>query len=239
MKNQLISKQLKSVFSILVFYSIAISLRYYIADYKPDFLQNINLYLKVLLLGIGPLIGGVFVVKVLNRPFNLSLFSIGFWKTAIIVLTPIVLFSLVGILDTGKPYLTAPRLVGVIMLYALFEEFGWRGYLQSELSGLKNIYKYLIISVLWFVWHLNFELSIANLIFFIVLLIGSYGIGYMADKSKSLIMTALFHSFFNISQSGLLAGIRLEYKIIIIAISALVAILILRYDNKERRENVA
>ena len=145
MKNSL-TTQSRKIIAIISFYVIAISLRYYIAEVKPLFWQNANLYLKVLLLGIGPLIGGVIVVKGFKRPFELNLFSLGFIKSLIIILIPILLFSLVGIIETGSPSVEVSKYIGILILYALFEEYGWRGYLQSELIGVKKIYKYLIMS---------------------------------------------------------------------------------------------
>jgi len=227
------SNQSKKIASILTFFIIAISLRYYIDVIKPSFLLDLHLYLQILLLGIGPLIGGLIVVKFFKRPNFLKIFGLNFWKTITIVAIPMILFSLVGVIENGIPSLNLFKIIGIVILYALFEEYGWRGYLQSELSDLKKVYKYLIITIFWFVWHLNFELSINNLIFFLALFAGSYGIGFMADRSKSLIISALFHSFFNIGQNQLLGEVQLNYKLIIIAISAISAILIMRYgENK-------
>jgi len=221
----------KKIVSILTFFAIAISLRFYIDVIKPNFLLYLHLYLQILLLGIGPLIGGLVVVKLFKRPNFLKIFGLDFWKTIAIVSIPMILFSLVGVIENGTPSLNLFKIIGIFILYALFEEYGWRGYLQSELSDLKKVYKYLIITILWFVWHLNFELSINNLILFLALFAGSYGIGFMADRSKSLVMSALFHSFFNIGQNQLLGEVQLNYKLIIIAISAISAILIMRYGE--------
>ena len=225
------SNQSKKIASILTFFTIAISLRYYIDIIKPSFILDLHLYLQILLLGIGPLIGGLIVVKFFKRPNFLKIFGLNFWKTIAIVAIPMILFSFVGVIENGTPSLNLFKIIGILILYALFEEYGWRGYLQSELSDLKNIYKYLIITVLWFIWHLNFELSISNLVFFMLLFAGSYGIGFIADRSKSLVMSALFHSFFNISQNQLLGEVQLNYKLIIIVISAVSAILIMRYGE--------
>ncbi len=224
----------KRITAITIFYIIAIGLRYYITEIKPSFFTNSNLYINILLQGIGPLLGGLFVIKVLKRPNQLKLLGIGILKTILAISIPIVLFSLVGILNTGIPYINAPKYIAIIIVYALFEEYGWRNYLQSELSELNKILKYLIITILWFIWHLNFELSIDNLIFFIILFAGSFGIGYVAEKSKSLILVALFHAFFNISQNELLNGIELKQKLTIILISVISAIAIMKYDKRNK-----
>ena len=226
--------QSKKIVSILTFFSIAILLRYYIAEVKPSYLQNLHLYLQILLLGVGPLVGGLVVVKLFKRPNFLKLFGLSFRKTVLIVSIPMLLFSLIGVIENGSLSFNFFKIIGILILYALFEEYGWRGYLQSELSDLKKVYKYLIITTLWFVWHLNFEISIHNLIFFLVLFAGRFGIGFMADRSKSLIMSALFHSFFNIFQTSLLGEVQLNYKLIIIAISAVSAVLIMRYGENRK-----
>ncbi len=233
MNNQLMNSQSKKIAAIVIFYAIAISLRYYTNIMAPSFIESMNPYLQILIQGIGPFIGGLVVVRFLKRPNFPTLFGLGIWKTVAIIAIPMVLFSLAWILETGTFSINLVKIIGTLMLYALLEEYGWRGYLQSELSGMKKIFKYLIITILWFAWHLDFELSLDNLIFFMALLGGSYGIGFMADRSKSLIVAALFHSFLNIAQSGLLSEVSLNYKLAIIAISALSAIFIMRYDNRK------
>lgn len=224
----------KRITAIAIFYLIAIGLRYYITVIKPDFFTEANLYIHVLLQSIGPLLGGLFVILFLKRPSGLKWLGIGFLKTLLAVSIPIVLFSLVGILNTGQLYLNAPKYIGLIMVYALFEEYGWRHYLQSELKEVNKILKYVIITVLWFVWHLNFQLTFNNFLFFLMLLGGSFGIGYVADRTKSLVFVALFHAFFNILQSELLQGIEMTQKLVIVAVSIISAIVIMKYDLKKK-----
>ncbi|MGO3285836.1 MAG: CPBP family intramembrane glutamic endopeptidase [Mesonia sp.] len=227
------STSAKKISAIAIFYSIAIGLRYYITVIKPDFFTNANLYIQVLLQGIGPLLGGLFVIKLLKRPNDLKLLGMVFLKSLLVISTPILLFAFLGILNNGQLDLDTPKYIGIILVYALFEEYGWRNYLQSELSELNKMLKYLIITVFWFLWHLNFELSMGNLIFFIILFAGSVGIGYVADRTKSLIFVTLFHALFNISQNDLLNGIELKQKLVIVGISAMV---IMKYTNRNKKK---
>ena len=76
----------KRILAIVIFYIIAIGLRYYITEIKPDFFTNSNLYIKILLQGVGPLLGGLFVIKFLKRPNELKLLGIGFLKTFLTIL---------------------------------------------------------------------------------------------------------------------------------------------------------
>ncbi len=238
LKNQITKNEvLQKTGYILLYYIIAVALRYYILHVKPDFFINANLFIQILLEGIGPLFGGLLLIKVFKRKNELSLFSIGVWKTIIVFLVPVVLFTLVGILNIGQPYyILGPKIIIGAIIYGLFEEYGWRGYLQSELSFLKNFPKYFIISVLWFAWHLNFSLSLDNLIFFGFCLLGSIGIGGVATKTKSLILVALFHSFFNLFYiTRVLEGITTMQKIVILVISIVAIIYVMFLDGRKKR----
>ncbi|HEX3044022.1 MAG TPA: CPBP family intramembrane glutamic endopeptidase [Bacillota bacterium] len=59
-----------------------------------------------------------------------------------------------------KTFLTA---LPVFFIFAIFEEFGWRGYLVPKLAllGFNNYLKYAIVAVVWASWHLPYfrELS--------------------------------------------------------------------------------
>jgi len=227
--------QLKRILYILLYYVIAVALRYYILFIKPDFFTNADYFVQILLEGIGPLFAGLLLVKVFKRPNELTLFSIGVWESILLVSIPILLFTLVGILNISTPYyIDGPKIVGGAILYGLFEEYGWRGYLQSELSDLKDIYKYLIISVLWYFWHLDFGFSINHLLFFTFILMGSFGIGMVAKKSKSLILVALFHAFFNLFYiTEILEGITTIQKTVIFVISIFAIIFMMKRDAKK------
>lgn len=220
-------KSKKTIFYILLFYIIAIGLRYYLVISKPDFYTNLHPHIQSLLSGISPLIGGLVLVKIFKRPNNLSVFSIGFWETIFVVALPILLFFTIGSFNLGKANFTIGLTIVVSILYAIFEEYGWRGYLQSELSKISAIFKYIIISILWYFWHLDFGLDLQHLLSYFFVLMGSVGIGYVADKSKSLILPSLFHMFFNILFTNSLDGISFSQRVILLSISAVAVIFIM------------
>lgn len=223
----------RTVLYILLYYLIAMVLRYYLVIIKPEFYLILNTNLQSLLSGISPLIGGLVLVIIFKRPNHLTLFSIGFWKTIFVLILPILLFFIIGSFNLGKPNYSIALAISVSILYAVFEEYGWRGYLQSELSKARAIYKYIIISVLWYFWHLDFGFDLQHLLSYFFVLMGSVGIGYVADKSKSLILPSLFHMFFNILLTNSLVGISFSQKIIILSICtvSVVFIMWLRLKN--------
>jgi membrane protease YdiL (CAAX protease family) len=112
---------------------------------------------------------------------------------------PIILFSAFGVnndLNLNSHYYGF--IVGTIILsYCIFEESGWRGYLQDELKGLKPILKYLIIGVLWYAWHLTFIIQDTSLIFELkmlsIFILVSWGIGQIAAKTHSILASSCFH----------------------------------------------
>jgi uncharacterized protein len=100
-----------------------------------------------------------------------------------------------------------PHLFGLmygLMLsaYALCEEYGWRGYLQSALQPLPEWPRICIIGTMWFVWHLNFfrhGMSIeANLLQFAAILLGTWGLLRSTETTHSLLVAAGIHLSFNL-----------------------------------------
>lgn len=228
-------KNNKIILYIFLYYLIAISLRYYLVIIKPDFYTNLDIHLQSLASGVGPLIGGLVLVKLFKRPNNLTLFSIGIWETIIVIALPILLFFAIGSFNLEKPNYSIALAIVIAILYAIFEEYGWRGYLQSELSGVSAVYKYLIISVLWYFWHLDFGLDLQHLLSYFFILVGSIGIGYVADKSKSLILPSLFHMFFNVLFTNSLVDVSFSQRVVILSISSVAVVLIMWWTLRKKR----
>ena len=118
------------------------------------------------------------------------------------------------------------------------EEFGWRGYLQEELKNLKPVKRYLIIGFIWYFWHLTFltEATISENLFFLgMLLFGSWGIGQVAESTKSILASACFHLIIQIMMFNSLIknGLDGTQKLSILGVSVFLWILILKkWQNK-------
>ena len=183
-------------FAIITFYIIAIGLRY--LTNKTALLENVNSdFIKVILQAVGPAIGAVVAFSIFKIKPKLSLK--GNYKNGII---PFLLYWIFPItLILGVEYFTKETFsftaISAILIYGLLEEIGWRGFLQQELKSLPKIVNVLIVAVLWFIWHLNFELTSGNIIFFGILVLASWGIGKVADSTHSLLAVSAFHSLNN------------------------------------------
>lgn len=190
MKNKM------NYWAILVFYIIAVLCRY--LTNKAGILDNLgSVYIKSILTGIGPTLGAiaVFIIFKIKPVMNLK----GNYKNLLIPLTmywifPIVLISVVTYFQKGtNPWI----IILTTLIYGLFEEIGWRGFLYQHLKNLTLIQNILIVSILWFFWHLNFELTTSNLLFYGILVLGSWGIGKVGDSTNSLLAVSAIHSLNN------------------------------------------
>lgn len=185
------------VAAIAVFYVIAVAVRYLATKTAlPAYINNA--FLETLFRGVGPALGAIVVAVVFKIKIPLTIkgrFSnvlipfVLYWLVPFVILISASLFT-----RKGNAYLT----VLGILIYTLLEETGWRGFLRPALKPLPKFTNILIVTVLWFIWHLDIAFTAGHLLFFVILFMGSWGIGIVADKTGSLLAVAAFHSLNNI-----------------------------------------
>jgi hypothetical protein len=186
----------KRIGAVVVFFVIAVSIRY--ATNQTNFLSIIhNDFLKIVIQGVGPTVGAIVAFLAFSIKPTLS-FS-GIYKQKwlpwlVFWILPVMVFVVFSFVLHGKPNF----MVVAILLYALLEEIGWRGFLQPALSFLPKFTSLLIVTVLWFIWHLNFDMTQANVTFFLILLGGSWGMRAVADRTQSIIAVSAFHATYDI-----------------------------------------
>lgn len=188
--------------AIIVYYVIAIICRY--VAVKTTLLSGIeNPYLEILLRGVGPALGALTAIKIfsLHNPMSLK----GIYKNAIVPFA--VYWILPAVLIAGVYYFVMGKfpilLMFTVLVYGLLEEIGWRGFLQEQLKSLPKFTSILIIAILWFAWHLNFETTPSNMIFFGIIFFGTWGIGKVYSSTGSLLAVAGVHSLNNFFRNGL------------------------------------
>jgi membrane protease YdiL (CAAX protease family) len=229
------------IFAIILFYFIAVIIRYLTT--KTGLLDHVdNTFLNICLRGVGPTIGALVALKTFGlkltysfqgklKPLLLSAF--------VFVVIPIIGFAIVGVKESenvivrSNVYLAGAKLCFYFIIYAMLEEIGWRAFLQEQLGFLNKYLKYAVIGTLWFIWHLNFGLTISNLIFLLVLYFGSWGMGIVGDKTKSILAVGAFHALYNLFSVDYFDP---KGKIIVLSLSAVIWILyIVFYDSISKR----
>jgi membrane protease YdiL (CAAX protease family) len=234
---------------IVIFFIIATLIsnifRFDIFEFKSE-LEKLPtwffIFTTVLLEGSGVIIGALIIIPFLKkeRKTEISLFGTSKSKSLIMATIPIIILTIIGVKnDFGMDY-HIYGLIAVIgtFLYCIMEEYGWRGYLQEELKILKPWKKYLIIGFIWYLWHLTFltKASVGDNLFFLgMMILGSWGIGQVAESTKSIIASACFHMVIQIMMFNTLIkdGIDGTEKIVILGVSIAIWFLIIKKWEKE------
>lgn len=215
--------------AIILFYIIALAFRFLAV--KTTLLNQVdNEYLKILLRGVGPTIGAIAAFTLFKIPSGLSLK--GIYKN---FLLPFIVYWIFPAALIASVYYWQHSqfpilLMFTVLVYGLLEEIGWRGFLQKQLKSLPKMYAIIITAILWFSWHLNFDLSTSNLIFLGVIFFGTWGIGKIYDKTASLLAVAGVHSLNNFFRNGLH-----ETELMLIAVLLMIwVVFIIWYDKRNR-----
>ncbi len=115
---------------------------------------------REILEGSGVLIAGLLGLQLLRkeRKVEVSFFGTSKSKSLLMASIPTVLLIAIGVQNT---YGINSHVYGFIaafgtFIYCIMEEYGWRGYLQTELQFLRPITKFLLIGFIWYSWHLIF-----------------------------------------------------------------------------------
>jgi membrane protease YdiL (CAAX protease family) len=228
---------------ILIFFIISLSssflFRYDVFEiYKNWNLSPILNVFKSLLEGIGPFFGALLVTKIFSIKSEITFMGKLGLKSLLMLSIPVLILSIIGVSNSQFNNHFYGLLLGLwIGLYGILEETGWRGYLHNELKHLKPLVKYSIVGALWYIWHLTFlgETTIVNELFIaFILIISSWGIGYVTDKSKSIFAAACFHIIGNVLGLSPLFGnvLNMNTRIIIVLLCVVIWIYILRKIKK-------
>ncbi|MDP8322936.1 MAG: CPBP family intramembrane metalloprotease [Candidatus Stygibacter australis] len=204
----------------------------------------IFILVTVFLEGSGVLIGALIAISFLkkSRKTEISLFGTSKSKSLIMVIIPIIILAVIGVKNEFQLNSHLYGFIAIIgtLLYCIMEEYGWRGYLQEELKTLKSWQKNLIIGFVWYLWHLSFltKATVGDNLFFLGMLIfGSWGIGQVAEATKSILASASFHLIIQIMMFNALIknGINGTEKLIILGVSVVLWYVIIK---KWERENI-
>ena len=234
---------------VLLFLLIAITIsnifRFDVFELKSE-LEKLPTWIyiltSILLEGSGVIIGALIIIPFLKkqRKTEISLFGTSKTKSLLMTSIPILLLVVIGVKNDFEMNNHIYGLVASIgtLLYCIMEEYGWRGYLQEELKELKPWKKYLIIGFIWYLWHLTFltKASLGDNLFFLgMMILGSWGIGQVAESTKSILASACFHMIIQIMMLNALIkdGIDGTEKIIILGISIVIWFVIIKKWEKE------
>lgn len=195
---------------MLCFYTLAVLLAFpFNAFLTEDFHHRLTdgtlLYKSVFLpAGLATLILGLIALQ-LDRTIvkEVTFLGLNKLKNVIIALVPLMVFTCSGL---QNDFDINPNLFGflislVFLVYALSEEIFWRGYLMNALLPLGRFKNYLLVGLMWWLWHIPISSEYDNMKFFIMIVGGSFLIGKFVEATHSFLTTAGIHSMMNIGSN--------------------------------------
>ena len=202
--------QRRRVVGITLFMLIALGFSYVFRIAQPEWHQGLNLPAWLLPFRRLPGAFGIFLgAFIAERAFGtgrrITITGTSARNAGLMIVFPVLLFAIIGVAnDVGIEAHLFGLAIGLQAVFWVFlEEYGWWGYLQNELSHLRPLPRYLLIGGLWYVWHfwflryspvnepVSFLISITS--GFAILFGASWGLGVVAESTRSILAAACFH----------------------------------------------
>ncbi|WP_143304664.1 CPBP family intramembrane glutamic endopeptidase [Chitinophaga vietnamensis] len=233
---------------IAIYFVIALSSSFLfrlnlIGSYDNWKLPGILSLYKGWLEGAGPFLGALIVTWLFRRKSEMSFTGILGSRSWLMMGLPVLLLLIVGVNNDQQinPHVYGLNMGIWIVVYGILEETGWRGYLQDELKDYHPAWKYVIVGIFWYTWHLTFlgHTNVVNeLAILAILIFASYGIGVIADRTKSIIAAGCFHIIGNIMglSTEMQKALSMQTRIWILLACVLGWVLLIR--NARRRKMV-
>jgi membrane protease YdiL (CAAX protease family) len=138
---------------------------------------------------------------------TITFFGTSVFRSLLFYLMPIVALAIVGVDGQGMNSHVFPLVFGLLgFISILGEELGWRGFLQDALRPLSPVKRYMLIGVMWELWHFTNRMGQGELmqiiirvsIWIVLLMIFSFLIGEATDRSRSVVVAVTLHAWIDI-----------------------------------------
>ena len=141
---------------------------------------------------------------------------------------------------TGGTFLMILSYLPWTILQGGLEECGWRWYLQPKLGIKSFTVKMLLISIIWFLWHIPvYRLpwitagSSNYLIFYLMILGNTFMFGAIKEYSKGVLPCIIAHILIDSMAVAMLVGSKAPQIIILVIIETIVSIMIAKLNSNE------
>ncbi len=159
----------------------------------------------------GPAVSAIICFYIFRKSHQRTIlfFGTSIIKSLAFYLLPIFIWAISMYFLPSEKDLTFPKLMllsftGFLMI--LGEELGWRGFLQDSLRNVKEPKRWIILGIMWEMWHFTrgltegslSQLIVRKVILLVFVLILAYVIGKLTDRTRSLMVAITLHAWFNI-----------------------------------------
>lgn len=118
------------------------------------------------------------------------------------------------------------------LLQGGLEEVGWRWYLQKQMPIKSFVLKMLVISIVWFLWHLPIyalpwitAASSNYLIFFLMILGNTFTFGVLGEKTNGSVPCVLAHMLIDLLATLMLVKSNLPCVIFLVVVEIILSLL--------------
>ena len=141
---------------------------------------------------------------------------------------------------TGGTFVMILSYLPWTILQGGLEECGWRWYLQPKLEIKSFTVKMLIISIIWFLWHIPvYRLSWITagssnyLIFYLMILGNTFMFGAIKEYSKGVLPCIIAHILIDSMAVAILVGSKMPQIIILVLIEIIVSTIVVKFNSKK------
>lgn len=141
---------------------------------------------------------------------------------------------------TGGTFVMILTYLPWTILQGGLEECGWRWYLQPKLEIKSFTVKMLIISIIWFLWHIPvYRLpwitagSSNYLIFYLMILGNTFMFGAIKEYSKGVLPCIIAHILIDSMAVAILVGSKTPQIIILVLIEIIVSTIVVKFNSKK------
>lgn len=167
-------------------------------------------FLKIAAIMWGPGIAALICLFLFRKTHLRTISLLGTHKIRSLVFwfAPLLLLAALGVEYNGSYSHTYPLLISVFAVFTVLgEEVGWRGFLQDAVRPVKPVYRYMLIGILWELWHFTnrthdktfLQAALAVAIFAVITILLSWLIGMAVEKSKSILVATAIHGWVNLT----------------------------------------
>ena len=157
----------------------------------------------------GPGIASIICLLLFRKSHHntISFFGSSAQKSIAFYVVPIIALAMVGVQGQGMNPHLFPFVFGLLGFVSILgEELGWRNFLQDALRPLPELWKYMLIGVMWELWHFTNRMGHGDLVQIVIrvsiwiaaLVLLSFIMGRATDRSKSVIVAVTLHSWIDI-----------------------------------------
>lgn len=141
---------------------------------------------------------------------------------------------------TGGTFVMILSYLPWTILQGGLEECGWRWYLQPKLEIKSFTVKMLIISIIWFLWHIPvYRLpwitagSSNYLIFYLMILGNTFMFGAIKEYSIGVLPCIIAHILIDSMAVAILVGSKMPQIIILVIIEIIVSTIVVKFNSKK------